>query len=412
MPKVTYSIDQKNKDKEGFIPIKANVCINYKTTSKIVGKIDPVNWDKGVIVPNDKRNKKYKELKELKEELEKLQFNSRDYFSKLEKEGVEITLQLAKDYLNGKEYFKAEKINFWEAYEEFIKVGKITTAKNTIKSRNTTYNKLKEFEKSSGHKLTFKSINHGFFDQLNEFILVDQGNQWNDFSATVKRFKTFMNWSLERGYHDNLTFKKFSAPEKEPTIIKLTQEELETLLNFPFEKEHYKKSRDFFCFGCFTGLRYSDLNKLTKDNIVTEGNKKTLRVTIEKTKIEVNIPMIPAIEMIINRYKDQYKLLPAYENAAINRNLKEICEEAKINTPTEIKVYNKKGTELKFLPKFKLIGTHTGRKTFINLAHKLGMDLEEIKKITGIQQEKTLKRYLDIDQETLDDKMKKAFNCF
>lgn len=407
MAKITFSIDTRNIDKAGLVPIKANICINYKTTSKIVGKIHPENWNKGVVVPIDKRNKKYKELKELSDKLEKLQFNSKEYFQRLEKEQVEITLKIAKDYLDGKEYSKTKKLDFWAAYDEFLKASELDVAKNTTKSRKTTYNKLKLFEQETSTLLSFDKIDLSFFDALNEFILIDQEHEYNDFAATIKRLKAFMNWSFERGYHLNLAFKKFSAPEKEPTIIKLTWNELETLLYFKFDKPDYQKSRDFFCAGCLTGLRFGDLHRLTKDNITAD--KKHLELTLEKTKIEVSIAIVPALQTIIDRYAGQYRLLPKYENQSINRNLKLICEAAGINTPTEIKKHDKNGTTLSFFPKYDVITTHTGRKTFINLAHKNGMDLEYIKKVTGIQQEKTLKRYLDIDKESSDSKMHTVF---
>jgi integrase len=62
-----------------------------------------------------------------------------------------------------------------------------------------------------------------------------------------------------------------------------------------------------------------------------------------------------------------------------------------------------------FRPKYELIGSHTARKTFICLAYEKGLDIEMIKSITGITQEKTLKRYLQISDEKKKEKLTAAF---
>jgi len=214
-----------------------------------------------------------------------------------------------------------------------------------------------------------------------------------------------MTWSLKRKYHSNTTYKDFSAPEKEGSIIHLTFEELQQLLNHAFENKKYQKARDFYCFGCFTGLRYCDLEKLTKDNII-DGMIKT---TTQKTNREVIIPLFPGVQSIIDRYPDPHKLLPKFSNQKLNDYIKKCCEIAKINTPTESKSFEKNLTIKEFKPKHELIGSHTARKTFICLAYDRGLDIEMIKSITGITREKTLRRYLQISNDAKKEKLMKAF---
>lgn len=73
------------------------------------------------------------------------------------------------------------------------------------------------------------------------------------------------------------------------------------------------------------------------------------------------------------------------------------------------KTFEKNITIKEFRPKHELIGTHTGRKTFICLAYDKGIDIEMIKSITGITREKTLKRYLQVSIEAKKDKLNQAF---
>ncbi|MBN2892741.1 MAG: integrase catalytic domain-containing protein, partial [Bacteroidales bacterium] len=194
--------------------------------------------------------------------------------------------------------------------------------------------------------------------------------------------------------------------EKEITIVSLTWEELQDLINFKFENEKLRKARDFFCFGCLTGLRYIDLALLTKDNI----SNSTLKTTTQKTNKEVTIPIFQGLQSIIERYPEQYKLLPKLSNQKLNDYVKDCCELAGINTPTEYKTFIKNEVKKEFFPKHELITAHTSRKTFISLAYERGLDIEMIKSITGITRERTLKRYLDISVNSKKEKLNSAFN--
>ncbi|MCF6357008.1 MAG: hypothetical protein L3J54_04300, partial [Draconibacterium sp.] len=102
-------------------------------------------------------------------------------------------------------------------------------------------------------------------------------------------------------------------------------------------------------------------------------------------------------------------LLPKFSNQKINKYLKEACKEAKIDSLVEWKTFMKNETIIKFKHKHELIGTHTGRKTFINLAYERGISIEDIKSITGITQEKTLRRYLQVSTKTKEVKLNLAF---
>jgi site-specific recombinase XerD len=407
MANVTFSIDKTNTDKNGYAPIKANVAIDYKKKTITVGKVKPRFWNKtkprvSVKHPTDDGYNPEK----VNTYLDNFQKEAKEYFDDCKRNNIEVTLDIVTDYFNGhKLNLNPVKINFWDAYEDFLTAGEVDLAPNTIRSRKSKKNKLKEFETVTGYKMTFESINLVFFDRLKEYMLHTKEYGYNYLAAITKQIKAFMKWSYERNFHTNTTYLKFSAPEKEGSIIHLTFSELQTLINFKFESPKLSKVRDFYCFGCLTGARYSDLKKLTKDNIA-EGK---LKFTTEKTNIDIVIPLFPGLPTIINRYPDQHRLLPKISNQKANKYIKKACELAEINTPTEHKTFVKNTTIKEFKPKFELIGTHTSRKSFICLAHSKGVDLKTIMDITGIQDQQTLKRYLDVSINTKMDNLTKMF---
>jgi len=422
MANVTFYIDKKNIDREGYAPIKANVSVpyindegetDYKNITKTVSKVKPSYWPKKDDKTRNKQrvkkpgaNEKDNNYEEINSLLDEFQEKAKKYFKECKLHNIELTPAIVKDYFKGNELnLNKPKKNLWEAYEEFLRAGELEKAYNTNRNRKTIKNYLEKFEAETGYKLTFDSINLVFYDQLKEHVLNTKEHGYNYLSAITDKFKAFLNWSLERNYHNNTTFRKFSAPEKEGTIVHLTFQELQQLINFKFESKSFQRARDFYCFGCLTGLRYVDLQRLTKDN-VSNG---LIKITTQKTNKEVFIPIFPGLQTIIDRYPEQYKLLPKFSNQKLNKQIKKACEKAEINTMVEYKTFEKNLTKTEFKPKHELIGTHTARKTFICLAYDNGLDIEMIKSITGITHERTLRRYLNVSADAKKDKLIKAF---
>jgi|GEM_PF-2834696 len=62
-------------------------------------------------------------------------------------------------------------MDFWAAYEEFLKICELTSEPNTIRSRKSKKVKLEGFQSETGYKMTFESINLDFFDKLKYLYL-------------------------------------------------------------------------------------------------------------------------------------------------------------------------------------------------------------------------------------------------
>ena len=408
MANLTFYIDKNNADRDGFSPIKANVTIDYKNVTKTVGKVKLRYWNKKKQrVSPPRPNEDDNGFEKINNTLDKLKSDSSDYFRDCLSQNIQITPGLVKDFFKGKKLSleAPAKIDLWQAYDEYLKFGEVERAANTNRNRKTIQKYLMTFESEAGYKMNFDTINLSFFDVLKEYVLITRGHDYNYLSAITDKFKAFMSWCLTRGYHNNIIYQKFSAPEKEGSVVHLTFDELQNLINFKFETSKLRKARDFYCFGCLTGLRFCDLQKLTKDNIA-EG---MIRITTQKTNRDVMIPIFQGVRTIIERYPELHKLLPKFSNQKLNLYIKECCKKAEINTPTAFKTFEKNITKIEFKPKHELIGTHTARKTFICLAYDRGLDIEMIKSITGITREKTLRRYLHISNDAKKEKLTKAF---
>lgn len=83
--------------------------------------------------------------------------------------------------------------------------------------------------------------------------------------------------------------------------------------------------RDVFCFTCWTGQRYSDIEKLTREDLMeTSDGKLEWHLYTTKTQSRIKVPITPYAEDILNKYKGNKHPLPKYSNQKMNEYLKEL----------------------------------------------------------------------------------------
>jgi len=400
-PKVTFYVDKSNRNKKGLAPIKANITINYKNTSKIIDHALLTDWNKKQQRVRPPRPGKYNNYDKVNEKLETLQKEFELFVDNCSLNKVELTPDIAKRFLMG-ERSLTEK-SFWLAYEEYI--AKLQVEPKTKQNYELYKTKLKEFETDTAYHIDYHTINSAFFERYQYYVLTTKGLSWNTFATAIKKLKFFMNWSLKMKYHKEKEYKGLSAAEKEPTIIFLTMNELSILYHKDFESKRLNQVRDKFCFGCFTGLAFSDLDSLTHEHI----NNGTLTKLRNKTKISLDIELPDQAIEIIERYQGKYKALPKISHQRFNEYIKECCKIAKIDTPTVYKTFPKGVETENIAPKHELIGSHNARKTFISNFYNTTKDINLTKKNAGITQDKTLRRYMGTNKEMEKEAMKKAF---
>lgn len=239
------------------------------------------------------------------------------------------------------------------------------------------------------------------------------GKQWGF-------IKWFLRWATNRGHNTNTAFQTFTpklktTPKK---VIFLDWEELMRVFNYEVPangtevtlkdaegNEYIKtvhdaaaiaKTRDIFCFCCFTSLRYSDAANLKRADI----NGDTLTITTIKTADTITIELNKYALAILERYADRADLggyvFPHLTNQRMNIYLKDLCELCGINQPITQTYYRGSERYDETAPKFELMGTHAGRRTFICNALMLGIPAEIVMKWTGHSDYKAMKSYIDV----------------
>lgn len=164
--------------------------------------------------------------------------------------------------------------------------------------------------------------------------------------------------------------------------------------------------RDVFLFSCYTGLRYSDVYNLTWDDI-HDGK---IEIVTVKTADRILIELNNKSQAILDKYADirfpDKKVLSVLSNQKMNKKLHVLCKLASIVEPVKTTHYEGNKRIDKVQPKYELVGTHCGRRTFICTALSKGIPPSVVMKWTGYNDYKAMKPYIDIADEVKSSYMK------
>ena len=211
-----------------------------------------------------------------------------------------------------------------------------------------------------------------------------------------------MHWCVRNGYSVNSAFKDVQVKKRETSHISLSHSDLEILENLELDtvKDYY---RDLFLIGCYSGQRFSDYKRFNKKYVV--GN--FIEIRAKKTGQFSYIPLSRKLKALLDKYEWE---LPTISSQKFNDHIHEICRIAGFTEiVTRDRFYgNRKETEE--IPRFKLIASHTARRTFITLSEQKGVSHSLIMKVTGIKSLKTLENYIKIDKDRLSEAIIKAWD--
>ncbi len=426
-PEMKYKLSLEKRKKDGVliednVPIRISVNHNGQRITLSTGyRTDVKAWDEaGQVIKQGFYNNQKEPYNIINSTLAKQKSFLDNQMLRHQLDNKEIDLEIlkgefAKEFSRKKNVVHIEEdkeLSFYELYDLFV----------LERGRQNdwlppTYTKFKSLRK---HLMDFDKKLH--LDKLNEDKLSDfvdyLRNKAKMKNTTVKKqlgfFKWFLNWAVEKKHTTNTEYQSYKPKLKtaDNQVVYLSSTELDKLRSYDIleSKQYLERVRDVFLFCCYTSLRYSDVYKLKKHDI---KNGK-LEIVTQKTTDKLSIKLNDKALILIDKYKKMHfkddKALPVISNQRMNDYLKELCELAEIDEPvTVIDFVGSKRIENTY-PKYSLVGTHTGRRTFICNALINGMPAHAVMKITGHSDYKAMQPYIDIVSKDVDDMMDKFIN--
>ena len=406
---IIFTLESRKKDGVLItenVPIRMRVNFASKRIEFTTGyRIDSAKWDADKQrVKNGCSNKLKQSASEINASLLEYYTEIQSIFKRFEVEDVMPTPEQIKEAFNAlhkpvseepKPKKEALPCDFFQVFDDFVE--------DCGRQSNWMDSTFEKFAAVKNHLTNFREgLTFEFFDErgLNDYVgyLRDVKEMRNTTIGKQLSFlKWFLRWAFKKGVHQNNAYDSYKPKLKstQKKIIFLTWDELNRLREFkiPFNKQALERVRDVFLFQCFTGLRYSDVFNLRRSDI--KGDH--IEVTTVKTSDSLIIELNNHSKAILDKYKDvafEYdKVLPVITNQKMNDYLKEL---AGIDEPIRQTYY--KGNERidDVTPKYALLGTHAGRRTFICNALALGIPPQVVMKWTGHSDYKAMKPYIDI----------------
>ena len=409
---IIFTLESRKKDGVLItenVPIRMRVNFASKRIEFTTGyRIDASKWDADKQrVKNGCSNKLKQSASEINASLLEYYTEIQSIFKRFEVDDVMPTPEQIKEAFNAlhkpvseepKPKKEALPCDFFQVFDDFVE--------DCGRQNNWTDSTFEKFAAVKNHLTNFREgLTFEFFDErgLNDYIsyLRDVKEMRNTTIGKQLSFlKWFLRWAFKKGVHQNNAYDSYKPKLKstQKKIIFLTWDELNHLREFkiPSNKQALERVRDVFLFQCFTGLRYSDVFNLRRSDI--KGDH--IEVTTVKTSDSLIIELNNHSKAILDKYKDvafeDDKVLPVITNQKMNDYLKELAELAGIDEPIRQTYY--KGNERidEVTPKYALLGTHAGRRTFICNALALGIPPQVVMKWTGHSDYKAMKPYIDI----------------
>jgi hypothetical protein len=271
-------------------------------------------------------------------------------------------------------------------FDYFMASKKNEITSGTQKKYNVTKHLLERYQKTKIHKIKISDINDKFKIDFENYCLKNNYAP-NTISKDLRTIKTVCNHAKHNGLATSHQLDKIKTPQYKTEKIYLTFEELTKIENIDKRRlnDNYDNAKDWLIISCYTGQRISDFMRFTKDMIRYDRNKEgDLKPFIEFTQVKTGKVMIVAlhpkvIEILDKREGDFPKLIsdPKY-----NLYIKQVCRIAEITKKIkgskltnlnkdsetdknpkkdETKQYRK---ETGMFPKWKLITSHVGRRSF------------------------------------------------
>ena len=157
-----------------------------------------------------------------------------------------------------------------------------------------------------------------------------------------------------------------------------------------------EKARDVFVLQCWTGQRFSDMQLLNTGVIKDSDNGKILEIVQKKRTHKVSIPLLPIALEILEKYHFQ---VPKVRENTMLKCIKEAGKKAGITERCIVTEDRRATVTNTSVCKYELIGTHTGRRSFISNMLLRGYDSHIIMKVTGHKTESAFKKYAKISSE-------------
>lgn len=288
---------------------------------------------------------------------------------------------------------------FFSVFYLFLESGMKSWSTATYQKVRTIYKHLREFDDATAYGIAFSNMNKDFLGRFQTFYS-EKGNSFITTQKAINIVVWFMNWATENGYNVSREYRKFykilekvDVSPQEPLFLQW--DELKKLRDMKPDNKRKERVRDLFCFICFAGLRFSELQSLKKEDvlnselIIKSNSKGQRRVPLNKHAREIHL-------VYENKYYLNNTAFPSMSIITMNKYLRILGKEAGLN-----RFVDPGAVSEGMVPLYSRLTAGIGVNTFLANAIELEIPYELISGFTGIKtniQAQRIKKVLEKEQ--------------
>ena len=312
-------------------PVYARVTINGKRAEISTGKyVEIKNW-----IANAGRVKGgSEEVRTINRFLDNINIKLYKIYEILKDEQGTVTSNDVKNRFLGKDTVRHSLCDLFSEHNEQVKnlIGK-GYSEGTLKRYQVTFRHLKSYLQKVHNKedIDVEDIKYSFILKFEYYLKTKKNVGHNATMKYLKNLKKIVTLARKYQWISHDPFIGFKITQLEVEKEFLTKEELAKLMTKDFILERLAQVRDVFIFCCFTGLSFSDVQKLTvKDIQIGLDGEEWIKINRQKTGTPSQIPLLHEAKTMIEKYKTEFgtdlneKLFPVSSNQKTNAYLKEI----------------------------------------------------------------------------------------
>jgi site-specific recombinase XerD len=332
-----------NRDGESSIILR----LSYKNKIITIASGKYISKEKWIQTNHLKNTLKAEKEKVIKSSLDLMLLNAEKKFTELFRIDPDVDLELLKAELTGKVKIGQPQgptiIEIMDTYNIFFskRVNTGERAPASLQKYKRAKDLLLDFINSNYKKedMPASELSSSFVFKLEQYLKYESsfkeqtGIKNNSVVKYMKMYKTACNYAIKMDLIIKNPFNIYDGRLSVKDAVFLTQLELNTIENKIFSTPRLEKVKDIFLFSCYTGYAPVDALQLTERNLSADSTGNLWIMTSRaKTAIRANVPVLPTVDKIISKYKNQQKgLIPKISNQKMNAYLKEIADVCGIN---------------------------------------------------------------------------------
>lgn len=353
--------------KNGQSPIEMSIIINgERSIISLDRKANSKNF-----IPSSQKVKGDKETNEYLEVIRKKCYSLETELIRLDNFNIESFINAFKHGIPEKNdtllkiYDKHNRL-----YEENVVVGKVNAT--ALYKYQMSRKRVSEYLSTLNlTDIKLRDITPSFIEGYQNYCLKSLKN--NTTNKQLKMVKKILDFAVKERIIDVSPFQLTLKEEKLEYDV-LTIDDVKYLLNLKITDKRMGEIRDMFCLQSLTGMAYSDMASLTKNDI----EKDVIIKRRKKTDIQFVIPLLPSAKKILEKYDYQ---LPMLTNQKYNAYLKVLGDYAKM----PMKLHS-----------------HLARHSFACILLNNGVDMKTISRTLGHSTMKTTEKiYAEMSNKTV-----------